>query len=485
MGLALLTLFVLAIRLTFAFQTPFYTSDDAYLHVRSITNIQEGNLLYDDPLGYGGRNIHLSALFDVIIGLFTFLIPTTITLKLIPNIFASLLVIPVFFLAYTLTNNSRAAYTAAILAGIIPPFISTTFNHLSPLSLAIPLFFFLSYLWTRVPKHVIPYLACLLILSFLHPLAVVFVLSIGVYILLLILEHQKPTMAEYELGLFSLFFTLWAQFILYKKPILFHGPHIIWQNIPKDILATFFSNITILQAAWQLGILLLIGGTYAFYKTTVKKPHRHTQFLLSIALVSLILLWLKLIKLSLGLMLLGITFAILFAYALIELASYIKKTKLSHHTTAILTGISVLALLTTAYPAYTATTTQLQQTITHEEVHALNWLNNNTASDATIITPSNYGHYVTAIAQRPVVIDSHYLLQPRINERYNDIKRLYATSLQTEALQLFNKYSATHLIVPPSLRDISYGETKCFDRIWATNIQIYARNPECKLTVVT
>lgn len=484
MGLFLLTLLVLAIRLTFAFQTPHFTGGDAYLHLRSIDHLAQGNYLHDDPLGYEGRILHFSPLFDIILSMFTFFIPTTIALKLIPNILGSLLIIPVFFIAQQLTKTNSIAYLSATLAAIVPPFLSTTFNHISTLSLAIPLFFTLAYIWIRLPKHIPLYLGLLFLFSLLHPLSLVFVLSISLYVLLLVLEHKKPPYVEIELALFSLFFTLWTQFLIYKKPILYHGPSVIWQNIPQALLTNFFTDFTILSALWHIGIITLIGGTYAIYRTTIKKPQRHSHLLLSITLVTLFLLWLRLIPLTTGLTLLGITLAIAFAPFLANIKTYLRNTKLTSKTTTVAIIISILAIITTAYPAYTSTYSALDNTITQEEVNALLELQNTTTSDAIIIAPSHYGHYITALANRTNVIDDYYLMQPQIDERYEDITRVYTTTLETEATRLFNKYHATHLIVPPNMRDIRYGETRCFNRIHATNIKIYEKDVRCRLRVI-
>ncbi len=486
-GLTIVFLFVLAARLYFAFQTPFYTSDDAYLHVRAIETLLHGKVLWHDQLAYGGRTIVMSPVFDALLALFALVMPITAALKIIPNVFASLLVIPTFFIAYKLTSHRTISLFVALLASFVPVFFAHTFNNLSPFSLALPLFFFLIYTWMHVPKRswTITFLALLLFFVFLHPLSAILVLSLGVYIALATMERLNINIAEYELGLFSLFFTLWAQFLLYKKLILFHGLGVIWRNTPDELLSTFFSHTSILNALWQIGAYPLTGGLYVLYKTAFKKPQKETHVLLSITIVSALMLWFKLIDLSTSFMLLGITLTIVFAKSLVTFNRFIHETKIARYAWVFTTCSIALALITTAYPAFVEARAQLDHTITHEEVNALIKLGEYSSVNATVIAPVSYGHYITAIAHRKNIIDDYFFLQPNINERYQDITRLYKTSFETEAVELFDKYSANYIIIPPGMKDVGYADSSCFKRIQATNILIYEKNKVCKVRVMS
>lgn len=477
-------LFVLASRLYFAFQTPLYSSDDAYLHLRYVETILQGKLLWHDPLGYGGRTLMMSPIFDAILALFGLIIPLPLALKIIPNIFASLLVIPAFLIAQALTNSKTISAFAAIIASFVPAYFAHTFNHASPMTLAIPLFFCLTYLWIKVPNKIVSFLLLLILFVFFHPLSIIFILSIATYLALTTIEHTKPKLAEFELGLFSIFFALWAQFLLYKKLILFHGPAVIWQNTPKELLSAFYANITVLGAIAQIGVFPLVDGTYALYKTAFKEPQKETLMLLSITIISTLMLWLKLIDLQTGFTLLGVTLALAFAKSLLILKQFIQQTKITKYAWVFIMATAIAALATTAYPAYTQANTQITNTISQEEVNALNWLDKTAPEQAVVIAPVNYGNYITALAKRKNIMDDYFFLQPRINERYEDLTRLYKTSFETEAVELFDKYSATYLLVPPGTKDIKYANGECFKRVKATTILIYEKNPECKIKVV-
>jgi len=481
MWLALLVFLILGVRLYFAYETQHFATSESYLHIRSIESLSTGKLLVNDPLGYGGRLLIESPLFNMIITFFTLFLPFNFALKFIPNLFASILIIPIYLISYRLTQQKIISFFTALLASIIPAYLAHTYNHVIPLTIAIPLFFTIIYLWMRALDNTLTYLFVLLLLAFLHLLSLVFVLSIGIYIIIALIEKIQVTLAERELAIFTFFFMIWAQFIIYKKLILFHGPSVVWQNLPDQILTTYYSGITLFGAILHIGIYPLFEGTYALYRTAFKKPDKDTHILLSLTLASAILLVFKLIDPITGFILLGITLAILFAKSVVLLDNYFKKTKLKKYTIAIASISIFLAILTTAYPAYTAIQSETANTITNEEISALKELQE---TNATIASPADYGHYITAITHQKNVIDSYYFLRPKINERYDDISRLYKTTFETEAVEIADKYNITYIVVPPKISDLRYGDKECFKRIHATNIKIYKKNDECHLVIV-
>lgn len=485
-GLVGIFLFVLLARLFFAFQTPFFTSDDAYLHVRYVEHIlQTGTPLWDDPLGYGGRTLVLSPLFDYILAFFALFIPSA--LKIMPNIFASLIVFPVYLIAFHLTRKHWIALFSALLGGFVPVFFANTINQVSPLSLAIPLFIFLVYAWLRVPKRswVLAFLGGLLFFVFLHPLSLVLVLGIVVYVGLAMAERFKQSLAELELALFSLFFTLWAQFLLYKKLILFHGPAVIWQNIPSQLLSEHFAQVTVLGALWQVGVLPLVGGTYVLYKYVFREHQRDAYVLFSFSAAVFGLLWLKLLDVETGLMLLGVFLVLLFSDWLLILMDFVRQTKAAKYRNFICSFCMLLVFLTSVLPAFTEAQAVVSKTITAEEVASLKWLNQNTPINATILAPANYGNYISAIAGRRNVVDSYFLLRGQANERLSDVNRVFRTVLETEAVSLFDKYNANYLFVPPDLKDIGFSGSPCFKRVYSANVRIYEKNPKCHMRVVS
>jgi len=476
MWLSIIILISFLLRFYFATETTAFSSSESYLHIRAIETIQQGKILWNDPLA--NRKLIMSPIFDLLIATFTFISP--IAYKIIPNILASLITIPIFLTAYKLTTNKFTSITAAALASIIPAYFANTFNQITPLTLTIPLFFFTLYYW--INKNNYTYLTCLLLLTLTTPLSIIFITIIGVYFFLATIEHIKPQKEEYELGIFSIFFALWAQFIIYKKIIVFHGIKVFWQNMPTQILNTYYSNISLLGAIAQIGVVPLIDGVQSIYKTAIKNPTRETAIIFSTVITITLALWFKLINPQTGFMLLGITLSITFAQGFKIIIDYLKQTKFAKHTKLICIALTIITFLSMTIPAYAAINNQLKNTITLEEIETLKEIK---TSNSTIISLPNYGNYITYYSNQKIILDNYYLLQPRINEKYEDIKRIYQTSFETEAVEIMDKYHATHLIVEPKQKDITYGNQKCFKQITNKGIKIYEKNPECKIKIIT
>lgn len=473
---------VLFIRVFFAVQTPYFSSDSAYFHKQAVERIAEGDSPWVDELGFGGRTVVFSPVFEFVLSVFTKFFPLETSLKVVPNLLASFLVIPVFFIAFRLTGSLEMAGASSLLASIVPVFISKTFNHISPLSLAIPLFFFLVYFW--MSDKVMAFVVLLLIFAFVHPISLVLVLSIGFYFVLCALDRIKLEEREYELGIFTIFFTLWVQFLIFKRLLVFHGPAVVWRNLPVELLSSLFAKFSLIQAIVQIGAYPVAQGVYALYKTVLKTPVRDVNFLFAIVMTSGILLWVKVIDLSSGLMLLGISLAIMFSRWSLLLYQYLKQTRISSFAGLITATSILIALVTTAYPAYAAIGQEIDYSITAEDVQALEWMRGNLPDDSIVISPVNYGHYVAAIAKRKTVIDSYFFLQERVEERFEDVNRLYITSFETEAVDLFDKYGATHIVVPPGVPDVKYANAACFSRVYEMRTRIYEKDPDCKVRVV-
>jgi asparagine N-glycosylation enzyme membrane subunit Stt3 len=125
-------------------------SDDSFFHFRQAEHISKTGLpLTNDLLSAGGKTIIQSPLFDYVLAI-GFALPHS--LKILPNILAALLVIPVFLIVLWLTKNTPISLLFAFLSGFVPIFFTKTFNHLTPLALSLPLIFFTVYAFLRVPK---------------------------------------------------------------------------------------------------------------------------------------------------------------------------------------------------------------------------------------------------------------------------------------------------------------------------------------------
>lgn len=483
---------VLSARLYFAFSTPFFTSDDSYFHLRQIEHIRDtGKPIFDDALSYSGRAFIFSPVFHYIIAFFSLFMPVTLAAKLLPNIFAASLVFFIYLISKKITKSTNVALFTAFLSGFVPVFFAETATKLTPISLVMPLIFLLIYAFMNLSNGfwLYCYLAVLVLLSFLHPLALLCIFGLIIYLILVRVECLKQSREEVEVSIFSIFFVLWAQFMLYKKPLLYHGISIVWQNIPKEILSEHFAATTTLGAIYQVGLIPFVIGLYVIYLFLFKRKQKDIYLMMAFAASAGLLLWLRFIELKIGLMFFGLVLVVLFSQWYLQIVELVKKTKASRFLGLFAVLIFAAFLVFSVYPSLALAQKESQFT-TSDEIEALDWIKMNTPVQSTIVATVGEGNLVTAVAQRKNIIDANFLMQHETVERMNDIKRIYTTVLEVEAVGLLDKYNADYIYFSGKAKNyfkidkIKYADGKCFLKVHDGPVQIYKKLPECRVKTV-
>jgi len=481
---------VLATRLHFAFSVPFFSSDDSYFHLRQIEHIRDTGLpVFNDDLSFSGRTYFFSPLFHYFVAFFTLFLPAIFAAKLVTNIFAASLVFFVYLISKKITNNSFVALAAAFLSGFVPVFFADTVTKLSPVSVVIPLLFFLVYSFMNVTDKnwLYCYLVLLIVLTVMHPLILLFVLGLVIYLVLILIEKLKQKREELETCLFSVFFVLWAHFIMYKKLLVFHGPAVIWQNIPPDILNNYFVEASILGVIYNIGIIPFVFGLYVIYLFSFKQKDRQICIIISFAAAAGLLLWLRLINLDIGLMVFGIVLVILFAQWFKYFIDYVRQSRASDFlylfSALIFAGLLVFSVHPSVHMATSST-----ENISPGELNALGWLKKNAPGNAVIVAAPDEGNLITAIADRRNILDSKFLLQEDAQQRFSDVKRIYTACLEIEVVSLLDKYSAEYIYFSDNARNLFDREKlgyvdKCFKKVYDQEVQIYKRTG-CELKVI-
>ncbi|MBW3005146.1 hypothetical protein KY310_04925 [Candidatus Woesearchaeota archaeon] len=488
--LVVLFAIVLAARLYFAFSIPYFSSDDSYFHLRQIENIRDTGLpIFEDSLSFSGRTYIFSPVFHYLIAFFALFLPAILAAKIVTNIFAASLVLFVYLIVKKITNNSFVALAVAVLSGFVPVFFADTVTELSPLSVVIPLMFLMIYALMNIKEK--PWLYCylvlLVVLTVMHPLILLFVLGLFIYLALILIEKLKQNREEWEVSLFSIFFVLWAHFIMYKKLLVFHGPAVIWQNIPPDILNNYFAEASILGVIYNTGVLPFVLGLYVIYLFSFKKKDRQIYLIISFAAAAGLLLWLRLINLNIGLMVFGIVLVILLGQWFQYFIDYVKQSRVSNFLYLFVALVFIGMIVFSVYPSVAMALNNAQD-ISSEELDALKWINENTPADAVVVAVPDEGNLIAAVAERRNVLDSRFLLQKDAKQRFVDVKRMYTAYLEIEVVSLLDKYDADYIYFSDNARamfdkeELSY-IGKCFEQVYDKDVQIYQRKG-CELTVI-
>ncbi|MBD3361490.1 hypothetical protein GF358_01730 [Candidatus Woesearchaeota archaeon] len=490
--LFIIFLLVLGLRLYFAFSTPYFSSDDAYFNLRQIEHIKETKLpLFNDDLSYGANQFIFSPVFHYIVAFFTLFMPVNIAAKLIPNIFSASTVFFAYLIANKLTKSRGIGIFIAFFSGFVPIFFADL-NNISVYSLVFPLILLLVYLFMNIKSNLYWYILVLVFLSFLHPFVLVFCLGLLVYQVLLIMGNVRQKGAELEISLFSVFFVLWAQFILYKKLFLFHGYSVIWQNIPASLLSEHFSSINALEAIYMVGVIPLIYGIYLIFRYLFKENRKDVYLFISFALVIGFLLWLRLIEFRIGLMFLGLVLVLLFAQYFKLFVLYIKQTRASSFLPLFVCFLICVFIVSSVVPSWALADYAVDRYISEEEIDALRWIRDKTDKNAVVVAPVREGNLITAIAKRKNVVDSYFFLHNDVEQRLKDVEKIFISSFEIEVVDLMNKYDADYIYLSSEARrtfNINFldyfSSGKCFEKVYGNDeVSIYHKLESCMLKVV-
>ncbi|MBW2990137.1 glycosyltransferase family 39 protein [Candidatus Woesearchaeota archaeon] len=473
----LLFLIILGARLFITLNEPGFEYD-AYDALRQAEHIKQTGLpLFQDSLSYSGRILVFPPFFYYLLAGFSFILPLTLVAKLIPSIAFSALVIVIYLIAKHITKNRTAAFIAALFSGFVPV-LYTTLNQVSVYSLSLLLIFLLSYAFLRIEEKGFVILSIVLtaVLLLTHTSIFVLLISFLVYFLILRLEKQKLSIKEVETTLFLFFLALWLNILLYKKAFFLHGISFIRQNIPAPLLSAYFMDISFLGVIYAVGLIPLLLGVYAVYHVLFKTRSRAATLFISFALVSFIMLWLKLIPFRAGLLFLSLNLIILSAYSIKIILVSISKTRMPRLSIIAITFIIILFVLTTATPFVSTLTIHRPPA---EDIKALEWIKENTHEDDIVLGRVEEGFLINYIAERKNVADSNFLFIKNINQRYEDVNHLFTLRLKSEAVRLINKYDIDYIFLSTrsmdeySMAELFYAEEDCLELVYDKDALIY------------
>ncbi len=488
----LVFLIVLAGRLVIALSVTHFSSDEAYFHLRQADHIlQTGLPLFDDPLSWSGKSQVFLPIWDYLLAGAGWLVGLDAAAKILPNIFAALL-IPLVYAVARRRASSISALIAALIAGAIPVFVAKTVNHASPVPAAFALLLTVLYAFSRAtePRWAFIYTAGIVLFTFFHPLVYLLVLGLGLYLILLLAQDLRHERVETELSLFTIFFVLWGGLLVYKSVLLFHGPSMIWQNLPRGLLINYFADVSVTEALFLIGIIPVAVGLFVVYRHLFLDRRRDFYLAVSFTLTAGVLLWLKLVPLDIGLSLLGILLALLCARGAEHLDSFITATRLRPWRSALIAGALLLIIATSAWPSWTAAENELRLGVSADHISALRWIAQNTPPSSRIIAAPSEGFLISAVAHRHNAIDRNLFLRNDVEQRFEDLRRLYVTSFETEAVGILDKLDADYIILSPRSKRVFQSpslkyvdkEGGCIRPVYETEtVSILMRKSPCRV----
>ena len=469
--LVLIFIITLTFRLYFTLQVNGFSSDEAYFNLRYIQSIvQSKSLIFYDTLSYGGREIAQPPLFFLITALFSF--GSVILLKIIPEILFSSLVFIIYLITKEITNDDNTALLSSLMSSFIPIFISQSLNTLSVYSLSLPLLFLMLYSILRLEekKYLWIFIVCSLLLSLTHASAILFIITILIYLFLIACGAIQPQKIKKEAILFSIILIILIELIIYKKTFLTYGINILWQNLPLNILLDTYKKLTLTQLVIGVGVIPLVLGAIGVYIGLNKEKNKQVYLFSAFVVSILILLVLRFLIMPVGLMILGITLSIFSALTIRKLLDYFKQLKINYLSYIFITLFLVLFLFLSIIPSYK--NSKNLYGVAQYKIDDMLWLNHNIPHNSTVLGNIEEGNLITSLGKRLNVIDTNFLLAPNPIERLKDIEIIYTSFSEAKVLELLKKYNINIIYFSDDtksiygIQSISYLKgSRCFNDI--------------------
>ncbi len=459
---------VLVTRLALSFFTPNFTYE-SYFHLQQVEQIGATGF----PNFEGSLFLPL---FHYLATALSLIIPLDILAKILPNLLYSSLILIIYLIAKSITDNPKAALFSALIAGFLPVLFST--NAFEVEALFFPLIFLAIYTFLNIQKkkYVYLYLLAFLLLSLTSSATSLLIIGFILYLILAKIEKKEISSAELELILFSIFFFLWIQFLFFKNMFSNEGINFIWQNIPTAIISQYFPKVSILEALALVSIIPLLVGLYTIYRSLFQAQNKETFLLITLALSTAVFTWFRLIPFKVALSFFGIILAILFALFYQDIWRYFVQTKIAkfkRYFPAIITLLLIITIIPTSIQISLD-----QVTPSDEEIAAFQWLQNNTpknAGVAALLEESNLVSYYS----RNNLLDTQFGAVKDVDERFASLNAVFNTAFQTQVLRIADKYDLQYIIFTTHAQE-RYNITKpryypgeCFKRVYYNATQIY------------
>ncbi len=466
--LIIIFVFTFSFRVYYAFSYDNFTSGQSYFNIYQTEKIKAEFIppAYDE-LSYSGRDLSYPPLFHYILALTSF-IPNNY--KIIPALLFSLSTIIAFLIALKVSNNKWAALFAALLYSFMPSAVKQTLNSVSVYALAIPLIFLILYLIIISSEKSIfnIFILASVFLFFTHPSYLILTISLILYPILLKIVNIKINDGRKEAIIFFIILSLLATILIFRKDLSSMGFNAIFQNIPLQIQNNFFKSINPLEIVTGIGLVTIIFGLIGI-SHGLFKAKKSSIFLLSSVILSLFVLMVsKLIDFNIGLLILGLSLAILSSLGMVVFLVYISKTKVYYLKSLFLFIILALAILTSVFPSFTQASNM--DVVSSNEMEAFYFIKDQTPPFSRISASPEEGHLINLMGRRNIM-DTYYLNAPGTTERFDDLKTLYKTEASSIALHIIRRYGIDYILLTNhtkrfyNIRSLSFKD-KCLTNVF-------------------
>jgi hypothetical protein len=474
---SIICILAFALHVFLALQTQTVDLDTYFILKQAEAIKASGFPLFSDPYSHTGQLFFFPPVYSYLValgGLFTGLITSA---KIVQSACLALVVPVVYAISKHVTKSRAIAFIAAIFAAFTPAmFLNIDGSNASALNLLI--LFLLSYCILRIEEKGFAVLAvCIAIISLLTSAEIfIFLFGMLLYFLLLLLEKNKPSVKEVEMTLFLFFLSLWFFVLLYKKALFINGVSIFWNNIPSELMASYFQQVNPVALVYSLGVLPLILGIYGIYHVAFESKNKPVTLYVGFAVASFAVLWTRILPLETALLFFSINMVILASHTLKVNQAAVSKMKVERFMPAAAILLVAIFLASSIYPIIAFRPEESQSPA---DIAALTWLKQNTEPSSVILSPVEEGFMVNYYSQRTSVANTNFLMIKDSDQLYSDIMSMYKLRLSSEAVRLLDEYSVDYIFLSERFQNetgiaqLFYEDSECVERVYNSSAIVY------------
>jgi hypothetical protein len=473
--ITVLLITVFTIRLDLSLETTELTYE-SYTTVRAVEHLLETrNVLSEDELSVLSSVKIRSVFFDYFLAFFVLLFEDAF--KIVPNLFSTLLILPVYFLTKRLTKKRRIAFLASILTSMSPFVFGTYLNTVSTVPLVSFLILTILAMLHNTEKYLYPLLICIIILTFLSPLVFVFIFAICSTIALLKLERFSIDKKLQELLLFSSVLGIWFHIIQYKDVLFAGGVRALWRNLPASFSAIYYPQLSALDILYGVGVVSFLFGVLGMNQGLFENRNKQTLPLIGTILSIFILLLFRVLELKIGLFLIAPLLSILAAQSILFTYHYLERTNFPWVRFPLFVAVAILFIFTAILPSLSTAQKQLDSVPSQTDIRSFRLMQ--VPEEAVLLTTLRESAAVQYFAEQKTLSDTEFLLFPKGNELVNDIDSIYTSRFVTALVQLSEKWNIQYILFTSDAKKqyardgLQISDSECLEEQRAGNNTIY------------
>ncbi len=444
--------------------------DEGYLHVRSVESIRQAGGTYVHP---ADRAISPVPVYDYVMVLLSFFMSVQHAFALVGVLLIAVLIGLTYWVVVELGVGSEAALLAGVGVGAIPALVWSVVGVQILLPIALSLLMLL--LLVRYVPHtsfVVIYVLVLCALIFSHPIYLLLMCALVVYIFFIKVEGLRHTIGEFELVFFTVLLCSWFSLVIFRSALFSFGTDALVGNTP----AMLRSGGDIIGALGKVGPVPFVLGLYALFRYVFRRKEKHVYLLVSMLLVLFFAIGLGMLHFNYGVLFAAILLCILAAFSWRDFFVFLEKTHMSHLSMYFKLAALMLLVVSSAVIVAKENAALVAEQPSQSDVDALRWLSQNIPREERVLGLYDEGNLIAALSGHPVVIDSAFLAQdsPMI---YEETQSIY-TTYETDAVRLLNKYGVSilyyseraqkHIPKPEYLNN-----ERCFVQLYSNGAQLY------------